>query len=198
MNTRKGPIHHTGSKRGRQFLVFGRALPSEKVAEPAVIAVKVFANNEALARSAFWSLNRRDHKLKKSHGEILKVQEVHEKTKNIAKNYGILLKYRSHTGVHNLFKEFRDVSLSGAVNQMYNEIGGNYKCSSERVSIIKTTELSREQLNIRNPRCLQWVDTEKVSYPLWKRSARPTEKKYTKTFAHNRPVAIKTGVTVDK
>lgn len=198
MNTKKGPESQGCTTRGRQFIVFGRALPSEKVPEPKVVAVRVFARNEAFARSAFWSLNRRDHKLKKSHGEVIKVQEVHEKTKNIAKNYGIFLKYRSHTGVHNLFKEFRDVSLRGAVDQMYNEVAGNYKCSAERVSIIKTTELAKEQLKIRNPRCLQWVDTENLAYPIWKRTARPTDKKYNKTFAYRRPAMIKSGTTVSK
>ena len=188
----------TCSNRGRQFLVFGRALPTDKKPQPEVIVVKVVAPNEAVARSRFWKLNMLDHKLKRSRGEVLKVQEVHEKTKNIAKNYGVYLKYRSHTGVHNMFKEFRDVTLKGAVDQMYNEIAGNYKASAERVDIVMTTELKNDELKVRNPRCLQWVDTENISYPLWRRSARPTHSRYAHHFAKKRPVVFKTGVTVDK
>ena len=198
MKTNTGPVAHTGSNRGRQFLVFGRALPTEKTPNPAVIVVKVIAPNEAVARSRFWKLNKRDHKLKRSHGEVLKIQEVHEKTKTITKNFGVFLKYRSHTGVHNMFKEYRDVSMRGAIDQMYNEIAGNYKASSERVDIIKTVELNKEELKIRNPRCLQWVDTESIQYPLWRKTARPTHSKYSSHFAKRRPVVFKTGVTVDK
>ena len=198
MKTQTGPVYHTGSNRGRQFLIFGRALPTEKDVTPAVIVVKVVALNEAVARSRFWKLNKREHKLKRSHGEILKVQEVHEKTKNITKNFGIFLKYRSHTGVHNMFKEYRDVSMKGAIDQMYNEIAGNYKASAERVEIIKTTELKKEELKVRNPRCLQWSETENIQYPLWKKSARPTHARYSNLFAKRRPVIFKSGATVDK
>ena len=198
MKTQTGPVVHTGSNRGRQFLVFGRALPTDKNPNPAVIVVKVIAPNEAVARSRFWKLNKRDHKLKRSHGEVLKIQEVHDKTKTITKNFGIFLKYRSHTGVHNMFKEYRDVSMKGAIDQMYNEIAGNYKASSERVDIVKTVELKKEELKIRNPRCLQWVDTESIQYPLWRKTARPTHVKYASHFAKRRPVIFKTGVTVDK
>ena len=198
MKTNSGPINHAGSNRGRQFLIYGRALPTDKTATPAVIVVKVIAPNESVARSRFWKLNKRDHKLKRSHGEILKVQEVHDKTKTIAKNFGVFLKYRSHTGVHNMFKEYRDVSMRGAIDQMYNEIAGNYKASAERVEIIKTTELQKDELKVRNPRCLQWVDTEKIQYPLWRRTARPTHAKYSNLFAKRRPVIFKTDLTVDK
>ena len=198
MKTHSGPITHTGSNRGRQFLIYGRALPTDKNASPAVIVVKVIAPNEPIARSRFWKLNKREHKLKRSHGEILKVQEVHDKSKTITKNFGIFLKYRSHTGVHNMFKEYRDVSMKGAIDQMYNEIAGNYKASAERVEIIKTTELKKEELKVRNPRCLQWIDTENIQYPLWRKTARPTHQRYSSLFAKKRPVIFKTGLTIDK
>ena len=34
------------------------------------------------------------------------------------KNYGIWLRYDSRSGTHNMYKEYRDVSLDGAVQQM--------------------------------------------------------------------------------
>jgi large subunit ribosomal protein L18Ae len=34
------------------------------------------------------------------------------------KNFGILLRYDSHTGTHNVYKEYRDVTICGAVEQM--------------------------------------------------------------------------------
>ena len=158
-------VSSVGSKRGRQFLVYGRALPTASEASPAVIVVRVTAPNASVARSRFWKLNMLDHKLKRSRGEVLQVQEVHDRSSTVAKNFGVFLKYRSHTGVHNMFKEFRDVRLAGAIDQMYNELGGNYKASAERVEIVKTTELKKDDLKVRNPRCLQWVDTDAITYP---------------------------------
>ena len=184
-------------QRGRRFLVYGRALPTESNPEPEVVVVRIFANNEAVAKSRFWKLNLRVHKLKKRDSEIIKVTELSEKNTTTAKNYGIYLRYRSNTGFHNLFKEFRATSLKEAVNQMYDEMGGNYKCSSERIQILQAHELNKEQLRLRNPRCLMWNDTETIKYPLWKRTARKTDAKYETDFAANRPVVIKTAETVD-
>ena len=185
-------------QRGRRFLVFGRRLPIETNPEPEVIVVRVFAVNQAVAKSKFWKLNKRDHKLKKRDAEIVKVTEVFEGNNTVPKNYGVYLKYRSRTGFHNTFKEFRATSLKEAVNQMYDEMGGNYKCSSDRIQIIQAHELAKEQLKVRNPRCLQWNDSENIKFPLWKRSARHTHKQYNTDFAANRPVIMKTGVSVDK
>jgi large subunit ribosomal protein L18Ae len=45
------------------------------------------------------------------------VKRVFEKNPNTIKNYSILLRYQSKTGVMNVSKEYRDVSLrSGAPN----------------------------------------------------------------------------------
>ena len=198
MKTTTRNIKSVQSKRGRSFLVFGRALPSEATPSPVVIAVRVIAPNEAVARSRFWKLNKRDHKLKKANGEVIKVQEIHEKKLNTARNFGIFLKYRSHTGVQNMFKEFRDVSQQGAIDQMYNEMGGNYRASSERVDIIRLMELSEDQLQLRNPRCKQWSNASNINYALWKRHFRSTEQKYASNFSVKKPSSFITGVSVNK
>ena len=191
--SKKGPANALNIARGRQFLIYGRALPTEKNPEPKVCVAKVFAKNEAFARSKFWRLNLKDHKLKRTHGEILKIQEIHEKPTSVARNFGIFLKYRSRTGIHNIFKEFRDVSLAGAVSQMYNEMGGNYKVNAEKVQVINTVELSTDQLKVRNPRCLQWADATKIAYPIWRKTIRKTNAKYNTNFASKRPTIIRTG-----
>ena len=49
-----------------------------------------------------------------------------------------------------MFKEYRAANLQSAINQMYNELGGNHKCSSERVDIITAVILKDNQLNLRN------------------------------------------------
>ena len=76
---------------------------------------------------------------------------------------------------------------------MFNEMGGNYKVNNHQVKIIKTVELEKDQLKIRNPRCLQWYGNNK--YPLWKKTDRRTHKRYRNVVSANRPVCYKTGVT---
>ena len=187
-----------GENRGRRYYVFGRALPTEENPTPEVIVVRVFAKNEVFAKSKFWSTNKVLNKIKKSQGEVLKVQEIFESGKVQAKNFGIFLKYRSQTGVHNCFKEFRDVSVKGAINQMYNEMGGNYKANNERVEIVRTVQLKTEDLRVRNPRCRQWTNTSEIVFPVWNKSSRPTHQRYTAISKATRPVCFKSPVTVDK
>lgn len=46
-------------------------------------------------------------------------------------------------------------------------MGGNYKCSRDRIEIIRHVEINEDQMKVRNPRCLQWVKQEEIAYPLW-------------------------------
>ena len=41
---------------------------------------------------------------------------IFEKSTRHIKTYGIALKYSSRTLTHNIYKEFKDVSLNGAVS----------------------------------------------------------------------------------
>ena len=187
-----------GETRGRRFFVFGRAVPTESNPNPDIIVVRVYARNEVFAKSQFWKTNRVINKVKKSQGEVLKIQEIFDCGKVQAKNFGIFLKYRSSTGVTNCYKEYRDVNLRGAINQMYNEMGGNYKANNERVEIIRTVELSEDNLKLRNPRCKQWVNTEEIMFPVWNKHSRPTKSRYRAIYKANRPVCMKTPTTVAK
>ena len=125
---------------------------------------------------------RVQNKIKKSKGEIIKVQELFDQGKVKAKNFGIYIKYRSNVGVQNMYKEYRAINIADALDQLYNEMGGNYKCSRDRVEIIRHVEIVESQMKIRNPRCLQWINQEEIAYPLWKKSARSTDAKYNSTF----------------
>lgn len=43
--------------------------------------------------------------------------QIFEKKPTRTKNYGVWLRYQSRTGYHNMFKEFRDLTLNGAIEQ---------------------------------------------------------------------------------
>lgn len=94
--------------------------------------MRVFAPNPVLAKSKFWYHMKRQHKVRKVQGEVVSVQEIYEKHPGTIKNYGIVLRYLSRTETINMYKEYRDTTLAGAVSQMC-------KCLS-----IFTTRLARE------------------------------------------------------
>lgn len=48
--------------------------------------------------------------------DVVRVQ-VHEKTPLKVKNFGIWLRYDSRSGTHNMYREYRDLTTSGAVTQ---------------------------------------------------------------------------------
>lgn len=35
------------------------------------------------------------------------------------KNFGVWVRYQSRTGYHNMYKEYRDTTLNGAIEQLY-------------------------------------------------------------------------------
>lgn len=75
---------------------------------------------------------------KKTGGEILMLNEIFEKNPNTVKNYAIWLRYRSRTDQHNMYKEFRDTTVNGAVGQMYSEMAGRHRGQAESITIMKT------------------------------------------------------------
>merc|ERR1711957_689921 len=54
------------------------------------------------------------------------------------KNYGIWLRYESRTNTHNMYKEYRDVNINGAVSTMYSEMAGRHRAAPGTIQIINT------------------------------------------------------------
>lgn len=84
--------------------------------------MQIFATNEVLAKSRFFYFLRKLKKVKRSVAEILSVRELAEKKPKNVKNYAIWVRYQSRSGIHNMYKEYRDVTINGAVDQMYMEM----------------------------------------------------------------------------
>ena len=97
------------------------------------------------------------HKFKRAAGEILKVTEVHEKNTKTVQNYGIYFHYRDRTGFRNGFKEFRDVSLNGAMTQLVCEMAGRQKINRESIQVVRTCLLSNSEIRKRMPRCARFT-----------------------------------------
>ena len=78
------------------------------------------------------------HKLKKTTGEILSCREIREKNPNIVKNFGITIRYNSRSGTHNMYREYRDTTLAGAVEQMYQDMAGRHRARFHAIHIVDT------------------------------------------------------------
>jgi large subunit ribosomal protein L18Ae len=167
----------------------GRKVPTEQDPSPKVYALRLFARNNVIAKSKFWYHLRRLLKTKSAQGQILSVNEIFEKRPNHVKTFGIVLKYQSRTGVHNMYKEYRDLSLNGAVSQMHQEMAGNHRAHSDTISIIRTVVLSGKD-EIRRPKSHLYRESG-LKFPILRAANRASQTRYRKVFKANRPNTFK-------
>ncbi|CAN4118026.1 unnamed protein product [Withania somnifera] len=156
-----------------QYQVVGRALPSENDEHPKIYRMKLWATNEVRAKSKFWYFLRKLKKVKKSNGQMLAINEIFEKNPTKIKNYGIWLRYQSRTGYHNMYKEYRDTTLNGAVEQMYTEMASRHRL------LFQLSSASGESTK-------QFHDS-KIKFPLVFKKVRPPTRKLKTTYKATRP-----------
>merc|ERR1719253_1695396 len=169
------------ARRVHQYQIVGRAAPTQKVPVP-----KIIAKNRVLARSKFWYFMKKVQRAKKTGGEILAMNEIFEKNPNTVKNYAIWLRYRSRTDQHNMYKEFRDTTVNGAVGQMYDEMAGRHRGQAESITIMKTAILAASKC--RRAHVTQMHDS-KLKFPVVKKLPL-CPKKLRRTFCAKRPTTF--------
>jgi large subunit ribosomal protein L18Ae len=147
----------------KQFQLVGRACPTPKNPSPKIYRMTIFARNVVLAKSKFWLYMKRMTKAKLTGGEMLAVNEIHERKPLKVKNFGIWLKYMSRSGTHNMYKEFRDLTLTGAVGQLYQDMAGRHRALPGNIHIIKTTTVA--DADVRSENLKQYIKP-KCKYPV--------------------------------
>jgi large subunit ribosomal protein L18Ae len=90
----------------------------------------------------------------------------------------------SRTGYHNMFKEYRDTTLNGAVEQMFNEMASRHRTRSSCIHIIKTATLTAAEC--KRPNIMQFHDS-KIKFPVTHRTARPSKPTFKSIFKAKRP-----------
>ena len=173
----------------RQFLVTGRKVICEGEQLPETFAMRVFAKNEVFAKSNFWYEMKRQNKLKKANGQILQVSEIFEKNQKSIKTYGIVCKYRCRTQMINMYKEFRDISVNGAVSQLYAELSGNHRANGNTVHVLRVAVLHKNQ-DIKRVKSHQFRDS-KIKFPIVKTLPKASQDKYRSVFKASRPACFK-------
>ena len=151
----------------KEYKVYGSRVPKEKALFPQIFFHVVFARNEIVARSKFNNLLRTRYKIKSTESVILKIEEVAEDLKEMkVKNYGIQFVYRSRRALHNMYKEFRAVSRSKAVEMLFCDMAGRHRAKSSEIKIVSLKELSLEEM--RRDRVIEFAQ-EGVMYPVFKK-----------------------------
>uniref|UniRef100_A0A8D3DU90 Large ribosomal subunit protein eL20 n=1 Tax=Scophthalmus maximus TaxID=52904 RepID=A0A8D3DU90_SCOMX len=147
----------------REYKVIGRLLPSAKNPAPPLYRMRIFANNHVVAKSRFWYFVSQLRKMKKASGETVYCGLVHEKTPLKVKNFGIWLRYDSRSGTHNMYREYRDLTTSGAVTQCYRDMGARHRARAHSIQIMKVQIIAANKC--RRPAIKQFHDS-KIKFPL--------------------------------
>jgi large subunit ribosomal protein L18Ae len=186
----------------KHYEIIGRARPKSPSDKPTIYRMRIFAPNTIVAKSRFWYFIRRnskvEEKIKKTNGEILHIAEVEENDTTSVKNFGIWIRYNSRSGITNMYKEYRDVRLVGAVHQMFVEMAARHRARFQSIHIVKTcvinrvepageeeSEEAKAEPYLRRPQNIQFAEKD-IKFPL-PRTKPKIEKKYKKRFAYSRP-----------
>uniref|UniRef100_A0A7E4VGW7 60S ribosomal protein L18a n=1 Tax=Panagrellus redivivus TaxID=6233 RepID=A0A7E4VGW7_PANRE len=168
----------------RQYVIVGRKLPTERDPNPKLYKMVIFAGNQVVAKSRFWYFTSMLRRVKKAHGEIVACDEVHESATGAVKNYGIWLRYASRTGQHNMYREYRDVTVAGAVTQAYRDMGARHRAQADRIQIIKAAVVNAA--DCKRAGVKQFHDS-KIKFPL---TGRVFKRQNLKPFTTTRPTTF--------
>lgn len=175
-----------------QYHVVGRMIPGKGGSQPtddtAIYRMKIFAPNQVVAKSRFWYFLRKLKRVKKANGEILAVNEIHEKDISTVKVIGVWLRYKSRSDTVNMYKEYRDVSMTGAVEQMYMEMSGRHRARWSSIHVLKVEIIENDE-DVRRPNTLQFMEKD-LKFPLPHVRPRASVKSKRPTYLANRPVTF--------
>ncbi|KAG4422485.1 hypothetical protein IFR04_004386 [Cadophora malorum] len=177
VKTARGP-----RRRLTEYQVIGRHLPSEANPAPKLYRMRIFAPNTVVAKSRFWYFLMKLRKVKKANGEIVSLNVIHEKRPMKVKNFGIWIRYDSRSGTHNMYKEYREMSRTDAVEAMYQDMAARHRSRFRSVHILKVVELEKTD-DVKRPYIKQLL-TKDLKFPLPHRVSKATGKKI---FSGSRP-----------
>merc|ERR1712224_320961 len=169
-----------------QYQIVGRAAPTPKNPTPKIYRMRLFARNTVLAKSRFWYFMKKINKAKKSGGELLAVNELFDRAPTKVNNYGIWLRYESRTDTHNMYKEFRDVNINGAVSQLYAEMAGRHRANPGSIQIINTAVLKASDCKRDH---VTEMHNNKLKFPVIRKMPMAV-KKLRSTFTAKRPMTF--------
>lgn len=150
----------------KEYQIIGRKLPSAMDPNPQIYKMQIFAPDTVAAKSRFWYFVSFYKKVNKTAGEIIECNEVFEKHPGSVKNYGVWIRYDSRSTTENMYREYRDVTLAGAVTQMYRDMAARHRARPGSIQILKTARV--EAKDCRRPQN-QAMHKPDIKFPLPRR-----------------------------
>ncbi|ANB15620.1 ribosomal 60S subunit protein L20B [Sugiyamaella lignohabitans] len=126
--------------------------------------MRIFAPNTVVAKSRFWYFLTKLRRIKKANGEIVSVNQIHEKRPTKVKNFGIWIRYDSRSGTHNMYKEYRDLTRADAVDSLYQDMAARHRSRFRSIHILKVVELEKTE-DVKRPYIKQ-ILTPGLKFPL--------------------------------
>ncbi|KEF62256.1 large subunit ribosomal protein L18Ae [Exophiala aquamarina CBS 119918] len=164
----------------QEYQVIGRHLPTDNNPTPKLYRMRIFAPNTVVAKSRFWYFLQKLRKVKKSTGEIVSLNVIHEKHPLKVKNFGIWIRYDSRSGTHNMYKEYRELSRTDAVEALYQDMAARHRARFRSVHILKVVELTSTD-DVKRPYIKQLI-SKNLKFPLPHRTSSSK-----KLFTSSRP-----------
>jgi len=165
-----------------EYQVIGRHLPTETNPAPKLYRMRIFAPNNVVAKSRFWYFLMKLRKVKKANGEVVSLNEIHEKRPQKVKNFGIWIRYDSRSGTHNMYKEYREMSRTDAVEALYQDMAARHRSRFRSIHILKVVEIEKTD-DVKRPYIKQLL-TKRLKFPLPARIARRSSRNI---FSPHRP-----------
>jgi large subunit ribosomal protein L18Ae len=119
----------------QEYQVIGRHLPTDANPTPKLYRMRIFAPNTVVAKSRFWYFLMKLRKVKKSNGEIVSLNVIHEKRPLKVKNFGVWIRYDSRSGTHNMYKEYREMSRTDAVEALYQDMAARHRARFRSIHV---------------------------------------------------------------
>src|SRR3954451_18905234 len=66
---------------------------------------------------------------------IIYIPQIHEKRPMKVKNFGIWIRYDSRSGTHNMYKEYREMSRTDAVEALYQDMAARHRARFRSIHV---------------------------------------------------------------
>ncbi|XP_006817585.1 large ribosomal subunit protein eL20-like [Saccoglossus kowalevskii] len=89
--------------------------------------------------------------------------QMYDKTPLKVKNFGVWLRYDSRSGTHNMYREYRDMTVASAITQCYRDMGARHRARAHSIQILKVEKIAASKC--RRPHVKQFHNS-KIRFPL--------------------------------
>ena len=81
------------------------------------------------------------------------MHQIHEKRPLKVKNFGIWIRYDSRSGTHNMYKEYREMSRTDAVEAMYQDMAARHRSRFRSIHVRPSSTSTKYQISILTLLC---------------------------------------------